>query len=204
MQPFLMSSDFDPMQVAIIVIALIAGFVKWLWETWQQSRSQARPAPPTPEEQRLREAAWRKQTGRPAGPPPIPPTAAPSAWDELRKAWHELQETAKQTQSPAQPPARTSRPPPVPQQARRQVRAEVPRPAAVPVPVVQVSVPETPSISSPPATVLSREKAVAPEGSILSLMHSLRRDPSLMRQAILMQEILGPPKALQNSGDLAI
>jgi hypothetical protein len=55
-----------------------------------------------------------------------------------------------------------------------------------------------------PATVQSREKAGAPEGSILALMHNLRRDPALMRQAILMQEVLGPPKALQNSGDLAI
>jgi hypothetical protein len=198
MQPFLMSSDFDPMQVAIIVIALLAGFVKWLWENWQQSRSQTRAAPPDPEEQRLRDAAWRRQTGQSSGPPPIPPTAAPSAWDELRKAWHELQETAKQAQAPAQP-ARGSRPPPMPQQRQRQV-ARVPVVPAHPV----APAPVPPPVGSLPATVQSREKAGAPEGSILALMHNLRREPALMRQAILMQEVLGPPKALQNSGDLAI
>ncbi|OYW74337.1 MAG: hypothetical protein B7Z37_18210, partial [Verrucomicrobia bacterium 12-59-8] len=97
MNPLLLSGDFDPFQMAIIVIAVLAGFVKWLWENWQQGTGAAPAAPPDPEEQRLREAAWRKQTGQSsAAPPPLPPVVAPSAWDELRKAWKELQETAKQ------------------------------------------------------------------------------------------------------------
>jgi hypothetical protein len=32
----------------------------------------------------------------------------------------------------------------------------------------------------------------------------MRGDPALLRQAILMQEILGPPKALQTSDEPAI
>jgi hypothetical protein len=35
-------------------------------------------------------------------------------------------------------------------------------------------------------------------------LQAMRRDPALMRQAILMQAILGPPKALQTTHEPAI
>ena len=119
MHPLLLSSDFDPFQVAIIVIAVLAGFVKWLWETWQQKTGAMPAPPPDPEEQRLREAAWRKQTGQTSAKPPLPPVAVPSAWDELRKAWKELQETVQQPQAPARQ-AQTRTPPPIPAQRQPQ------------------------------------------------------------------------------------
>lgn len=135
MHPLLLSSDFDPMQVAIIVIAVLAGFVKWLWESWQQKTEVRNVPPPDPEQQRLREAAWRRQTGQSAAPPPLTPVAQPSAWDELRKAWAELKETTSQAQNPAQ-----SRPPPLPAQrpnprqpARHQPPARAPAPVAAPL-----------------------------------------------------------------------
>jgi hypothetical protein len=214
MHPLLLSSDVDPFQVAIIVIAVLAGFVKWLWETWQQKTGAAPAPPPDPEEQRLREAAWRKQTGQSSAAPPRPaPVAAPSAWDELRKAWKELQETAKSSQAPAQPrrqlpPAQRQQPqrppPPLPaqrQQAQRQRQQPARTAAAVEVPTL-AAVKAPPVTAEPPAVVLS--KPAAPAGSILASLRQLRQDPALMRQAILMQEILGPPKALQSSRDLAI
>jgi FtsZ-interacting cell division protein ZipA len=214
MHPLLLSSDVDPFQVAIIVIAVLAGFVKWLWETWQQKTGAAPAPPPDPEEQRLREAAWRKQTGQSSAAPPRPaPVAAPSAWDELRKAWKELQETAKSSQAPAQPrrqlpPAQRQQPqrppPPLPaqrQQAQRQRQQPARTAAAVEVPTL-AAVKAPPVTAEPPAVVLS--KPAAPAGSILANLRQLRQDPALMRQAILMQEILGPPKALQSSRDLAI
>ena len=211
MHPLLLSSDVDPFQVAIIVIAVLAGFVKWLWETFQQKTGAAPAPPPDPEEQRLREAAWRKQTGQPSAAPPRPaPVAAPSAWDELRKAWKELQDVAKSSQAPA-PPRRPQpqvqrqqpqRPLPPPQPAQRQpppARAT----AAAPVELSSVAAVKTPAVKDePPAVVPS--KPAAPAGSILASLRQLRQDPALMRQAILMQEILGPPKALQSSRDLAI
>ena len=204
MHPLLLSSDFDPFQAAIIVIAVLAGFVKWLWENWQQQGTTPAP-PPDPEEQRLREAAWRKQTGQSSAPPPLPPVAVPSAWDELRKAWKELQETAKQAQAPAQP--RAQRAMSAQRQPQRQPQSQparvlgsrpVPAAAAVPAAVAQVQA----VASAPPAVVTPM--AAAPVGSMLATLRHLRRDPALMRQAILMQEILGPPKALQSSRDFAI
>jgi len=202
MHPLLLSSDFDPFQVAIIVIAVLAGFVKWLWENWQMRQGVAPAPPPNPEEQRLREAAWRKQTGQTsAAPPPLPPVVPPSPWEELRKAWKELQEAAKSSQAPARPLLPRTPPPLRQQQPQRQpARAPAPRPApapgveAVPKPVVAADAP-VPVVGS---------STVVPAGSVLTTLRQLRRDPALMRQAILMQEILGPPKALQSSRDFAI
>ncbi len=112
MHPLLLSSDVDPFQVAIIVIAVLAGFVKWLWETFQQ-KTGAVPAPPAdPEEQRLREAAWRKQTGQPsAAPPSLPPVVTPSAWDELRKAWKATCTSAGPAPAAATPASAAARTP---------------------------------------------------------------------------------------------
>ena len=200
--PLLLSADFDPFQAAIIVIALVAGFVKWLWENWQMRRQSA-PPPMTEEQRQLREAAWLKQTGQKAPPLP-PPPAAPSAWDELRKAWKELQETAKQAQAPVRPAkpvrpaASTSKPPPVPQQRQPMVRTSAPvAPASPPVVAAEATVP------APVAKEAYSPQQKTTNVSVLAALQHLRRDPALMRQAILMQEILGPPKALQTSGNLA-
>jgi hypothetical protein len=200
MHPLLLSSDFDPFQMAIIVIAVLAGFVKWLWENWQEKTGAAPPPPPDPEEQRRREAAWRKQTGQTSAKPPLPPVVVPSAWDELRKAWKELQETAQQAPAPARPP------PPLPNQRQQQPQRQRPQPSArapAPLAAPKVAVVQAPAVASaPPAAVICNDSA--PAGSILANIRNLRQDPALMRQAILMQEILGPPKALQSTHDLAI
>ncbi len=190
--------DFDPLQIAIIVIFVLASFIKWLWENWQVKREASkRDLPADPEEQRLREAAWRKQTGQSGGqPPPIPPVVAASPWEELRKAWKELQEAAK----PAPPvpvvrPARSAPPPPLVSQQRAQPVRSPAAPASV---IAATPVPATVAKE----TYFPQQKTTTV--SVLAALHNLRRDPALMRQAILMQEILGPPKALQTSGDLAI
>ncbi len=193
MQPLLLSTQFD-FQGVVIIIALIAGFVKWLWENWQQRQEATKQAAPVdPQERRLREAAWRRQTGQ-GVPPPLPPAAA-SPWPELREAWKQLQETAKE---PAPAPVRQSRPaaaPPVPQQRPKAARAQ---PAAAVVDKVIHDVP------AGVATETYQPPPPAAAGPVLAALRHLRRDPALMRQAIVMQEILGPPKALQTSGDLAI
>lgn len=195
MQPLLLSTQFD-FQGVVIIIALIAGFIRWLWENWQQRQEgMKRETPPDPEEQRLREAAWRRQTGQGA-PPPLPPVA-PSPWTELREAWQQLKETAME---PVPAPARQSRPRPAP-----------PLPVSPPrQPAVRAKPPSSgPGLDIPAATAgVARETYQSPEraaeGPVLAAVRHLRRDPALMRQAIVMQEILGPPKALQTSGDLAI
>lgn len=211
MHPLLLSSDFDPMQMTIIIIAVFAGFIKWLWESWLQKQPQPPPQPPDPVEQRLREAAWRKQTGQPSAtrPPPLPPVAAPSPWDELRKAWAELQDAVKTPASarPARPQQRQTvrqqQPPPL--SGQHSVRAALSAPAQRAAPVASTSVAAAmpaPAVAAV-APVVPTASAQAPAGGLMSSLQNLRRDPALMRQAILMQEILGPPKALQSSGDFA-
>ena len=42
---------------------------------------------------------------------------------------------------------------------------------------------------------LAKQAAVSP---LLQSLRQLRRDPAAMRRAIIMTEVLGPPKALQS------
>lgn len=223
MQPLVLAAaDFDPIQVVIIVLFVIGGFFKWLWENWQARRGADSPPPasPDPEEQRLREEAWRKQTAQPPRTPP--PAPASDSWAELRKAWNELKEAAQRTQEPAAPPHRPPaqppplRQPPAPPARRGSVRETLthaedrlaatraaPRdrssvaqsaPAVVPVPVpAAVLVPVRPPVVE--------QRAPSP---FLAALQNLRGNPALMRQAIVLHEVLGPPKALQSSSDAAI
>lgn len=193
----LLHAEFDGFQVTIIVLAVIFSFVKWLWEQWQGNKEAAAPPPPPDEiERQLREAAWRRQTA-PAQPPPAPaaparprpprpesPAAEPSPWQEIRKAWHELRDAATQ-----QPPAAALPPP----QRPRVSRAAPPQPTPAP-PAQQVAVPSSPV--SEPAVVVSIASQ-APVPPILQSLRDLRQDRAAMRRAIVMTEVLGPPKALQ-------
>ncbi|MFO1482124.1 MAG: hypothetical protein U1F71_02060 [Verrucomicrobiaceae bacterium] len=209
LHPVLMSSDFDPFQVVVVVIFLIAGFIKWLWENWQLKReaAQREQKAPDPEQQRMREAAWRKQTGQdqppplPARPTSAPTPAAPTAWDELRKAWRELQEAAKQAQAPPprQAPAPPS-PPPMPRAQSRNAVKAAPSASPVPSPVAAATVPSRGAAVPVHATFVAKTTP----GATLVALRNLRHDPVLLRQAILMREILGPPKALQISDGPAI
>jgi|GEM_PF-5324703 len=112
MQPLLMSANFDPFQVAIVVIFVIASFIKWLWENRARNSTDASTLPaPDAVEKRLRDEAWQRQTGRRQPPPLPPPAAAPlSPWEELRKAWGEAKEAARQASS--QPQAKPHAAPP--------------------------------------------------------------------------------------------
>lgn len=215
----LAASDFDPFQAAIIGIALLAGFIKWLWENWRMKSDAAQrdSTPPDPEEQRLRDEAWRRQMGQGGGSPPqprpAPPPVAPSAWDELRKAWEELKETARQPQPQPQPPAL---PPRQPQsQARQQPQpafqkrgsvgaclsaAEAKLAAAREAAAAASAAAAQRAVPSAPPSV---ERRGAPAGALLASLQNLRHDPALLRQAVLLHEILGPPKALQSSTDPA-
>lgn len=194
MHPLLMSSGFDPFQIAIIVIFVIGGFLKWLWENWMQNRAAPRQVPPpTAEEQRLRDDAWRRQTGQ-LRPPPIPqPASSPvsSPWSEVRKAWAEIKEAARQSQMPSRPTQR-HRVAQVPQ-------ASPPPAKALPPPAEFAKTTSIPSSAASPPVVMR-----APSGALLLSLQNLRHESALMRQAILMREVLGPPKALQTSTDPSI
>ncbi|HEY1050181.1 MAG TPA: hypothetical protein VGE39_10515 [Prosthecobacter sp.] len=224
--PPLAASDFDPFQGAIIVIALLAGFIKWLWENWRAKSDAAQRdyTPQDPDELRRREEAWQRQVGQGQGQPQPPPPqrrappVAPSAWDELRKAWDELKETARQSQNPQQPPPQPLRPQPSappqrqpysqPQQkqpkrhsvgadlAAAESRLAATRAAAE---AASAAAAERRAPSAPPVV----ERRSGPTSALLGTLQNLRHDPVLLRQAVLLHEILGPPKALQSSTDPA-
>lgn len=230
---FLAASDFDPFQIAIIGIALFAGFIKWLWENWRQKSDAAQRdlTPQDPEELRRRAEAWQRQVGQGGqSPAPAPPQrrapAPPSAWDELRKAWDELKETARQAQNPQQPPPRTQPQPLRPTRTPEPLRQPPSQPRAQPQQAAPKRGSVGASLSAAEAKLAATREAAAaasaaaaqlsaPSASpvverrggsgagLLGTLQNLRHDPALMRQAVLLQEVLGPPKALQSSGDPA-
>lgn len=206
MQPLLMSANFDPFQVAIVVIFVIASFIKWLWENRARNSTDAstRPAPDAVEK-RLRDEAWQRQTGRcqpPPLPPPLPPPAAAplSPWEELRKAWEEAKEAARHAAS--QPQAKPHAAPPrraaarIPQ-ATAAVQSALPTPAAGEV--ASASPTQVAAAPSPPVMAVGIKPSESRHAH-----RDFRLDATLLRQAVVWKEILGPPKALQNPADPAI
>jgi FtsZ-interacting cell division protein ZipA len=190
MPPQLLHAEVDGFQVAIIVLAVIFGFLRWLWETWRGKKVGTDDIPMDEIERQLREEAWRRQTGQQTVPPPPAPSPSESPWEEIRKAWKELREAAQQPQPqpprPAPPQARQQQqPPPRRSQQRPAPPAEQPRP--------------TPAIlhDAPQAHASVPVVAMAPVSPMLQSLRQLRGDKTALRRAIVLQEVFGPPKALQ-------
>lgn len=177
MNPPLLHAELDYVQVAIIVLAVIFSFVKWLWEQWTGNKSQM----PDYDEVAGQPEAPRR---RPAAPPPIPaspPTVAAAPWEDLLKAMREISEKAPK-----------QKPPPIPAHggaARRHATSRK-KVEAAPVPAPLVSVPVI-----APSTAPAAVQTPAATGMLTSL-RALRDDPAALRRAIVLGEVLGPPKAL--------
>lgn len=194
-------AEIDPIQIAIIVIAMLGGFVQWIWGLIKQSQEEAEraKAQPTEEEKRLREAAWKKQVQMPTAPPPLLPKAPQvpnptvDPWSAAREIFEQIKrEATGQTALPSPRPAAT---PQIPARAKK-ASAYVPPPlpaiqivASAPAPLVEVT-------HATPASKLASNRQ---DG--LELLRGLLASPNTVRQAVLMREILGPPKALQSSAD---
>lgn len=221
-------AELDPVQIIIVVIAMMGGFFQWLWNLIQQSRSEAerrRAGPPTDEENALREDAWKRQTqGGPTPPRQSParpsPTATPPPMNDpfstVRELFEQVKREAMQGQNPPQPAApppmrqrksasaprrgsigtEAAAPPYQPSSRRGSGRAEASPGAttAAAVTAPQASRPVTPEPSpgqSGPQT--------APAPAWTALLNS----PAGLKQAFVLSEILGPPKALQTAADSA-
>lgn len=182
MNTSVLHADVDGFQVAIIVLAVIFSFLKWLWEQWtgnkqaaeieeraaqaRETRRRLENAPATPADR-----AWQSK------PPPVPPVIATSPWEEVRKAWREVRE-ASQAPKPVQQAA--------PSPLRRQPQTPPPpppMPAAKPV--------AAPAIAASPVVSSTTAQPV-----MLQSLRSLRQDRAALRRAFVMSEVLGPPKAL--------
>jgi len=192
-------AEIDPIQIAIIVIAMLGGFVQWIWSLIKQSQEEAERAKtqPSEEERKLREAAWKKQVQMPNAAPPPPqkapkaPTSSPDPWSAAREIFEQIKrEAAGQTALPSPSPAK-QRP-----ASAKKVPAYVPPPQPVPLVLAPASIPEVVITHATPAAKLASSRQ---DG--LELLRGLLASPTSSRQAILMSEILGPPKALQTSAD---
>jgi hypothetical protein len=195
-------AEIDPIQIAIIVIAMLGGFVQWIWSLIKQSQEEAAraKAPPSTEEQKLREAAWKKQVQAPNSPPPppLPQPLAPQAPTTPNDPWAAAKEIFDQIKKEAA--GQTQLPPMTPQRPASAKKAPAYVPPALPTPqvvtVAPVILPSAPITHATPAA-----KAASDRQDGLELLKGMLASPASIRQAVLMREILGPPKALQTSAD---
>lgn len=202
-----MPADIDWGQVIFLALVVIVGFVRWVGNLIEQQKEAKARANLSPEELAMREAAWRKQVGmdeaeRPANPPTPAPTP-PDPFRELKDLFEQLREPTP-APAPKPPPLRRApTPPPLSTAPRPYVQAPPPPPLR-PVGVTkQVFVP-TPTRAFPTSSSVQRTfTEAAKAGSqrpTSAKLTNLRRElatPKALRQAILIREVLGPPKALR-------
>lgn len=197
--------DIDWGQVTFLILFVVVGFVRWLGNLIQQQKeAKERPTLLTPEERALREAAWRQQTGQGPSttPKPAPTSTAPppDPFSELKDLFKQLKETSQSTPRPGPlPPALPSRTTsPAPHQ-----RPQPQRPTTSPTPALSRPEP-VPTLASafPTSNFVDRSftEAVAHRDrrtadSLMRLRMDLR-SPLALRRAVVIREILGPPKAL--------
>jgi len=202
-----MPADIDPIQIAIIVIAMVAGFVQWLTGVMKQAKEEReRPiTPPDAEEKRLREEAWKKQTQQPVAPAPARPSPrtlppAHDPWSSVRDIFEQIKKEVAEVQQPPAPvrPTATAppqQPPPV-RHPGRPVRTEMkPVPVVTPTPAAFIA-----PASAPVPPMISASQA---RGADFNGLRGLLMTPASLRHAVMLREILGPPKALQSPADSA-
>jgi hypothetical protein len=174
MRPILADSDIGQV-VVFLVVALIA-FVQWLIKMLKEKMGESRRTPhiATDEEEEARRRAWREQT-RPA-PPVASPTPAGGMLDDLIG---ELQKALEPTREPRTPP----RPPRLPGPAQS-------GPARPLAPSLPVAVVESLPQNVPVLQTLRPDLEPHP-------LTALLRTAGGYRQAFVLREVLGPPRALQ-------
>jgi hypothetical protein len=191
-------AEIDPVQIIIIVIALVGGFIQWLWSLLKQSNAETTPRnPDVPDqvEKKLREEAWRRQVQGSPTPAPAPPAQDP--FSTVKEIFEQIKKDAEA----ARRMTPTAQPPPLPSKQKVPKYRQPSQPPALPKePEKSVSVVPT-TATTPPASqpeVIKFSSAKAPEWA------GLLSSPAALRQAFIFREILGPPKALQSSGDSAL
>ncbi len=207
-------AEIDLVQIIIVVIAMLGGFIQWLWNLIQQAKADAekrREVPLSPEEKALREEAWRRQVMtdgqvRPspkASPSPVNDPFA-SVRDVFEQVKKELAEAQKQTSPPSPRPERPSMVRPTPPQKTGSVRNEftVPPKNDAPAPVAPVTVTGSMASAIPQGQAYAVTRAT-PDGthSRRHAWQSLLGNPEALRDAFVLKEVLGAPKALQSVSD---
>lgn len=202
-----MPADIDWGQVIFLALVVIVGFVRWVGNLIEQQKEAKARAQLSPEELAMREAAWRKQVGMDeANRQPNPPSPSPTPPDPFRELKDLFEQLREPTPAPAPKPPPLRRPPPsAPRTTAPRPYVQAPPPPPIrPVGVTkQVFVP-TPTRAFPTSSSVQRTfTEAAKAGSqrpTSAKLTNLRRElatPKALRQAILIREVLGPPKALR-------
>ncbi len=167
--------EFDFGQVVFVIVLLLSGFFQWLMNWWKKKRADSefmRQKPPTPEELQAREKAWLDQTGAGEQVPQQP--AAGSFLEEVIKTFRQLAEPELVVA-----PTPAIQYPPIPQA----------------VPVI-----DTPSLVPSPVKMPASTAAIVQHRPRHPLAEKLAAIGGL-RHAIVLREIIGPPKALQRTDE---
>ena len=188
-----------------LVLAGLALIFKWL--TSQASRDSEKPEPPSPnegasrrpppatEEERVRR--FLEALGAPPGtqpPPPMRPrrgvTPAPrGSKPKVRRSWVQPLPPLVTTPEDMPLPPLTTFPLPEPVVVEAKPAPEVPPP----LPAL---------IALRPLTAPSLRKAAPPRRAAMTSLGALLRTRSSIRQAIVLREVLGPPRGLEPFGQL--
>ncbi|MDZ4289289.1 MAG: hypothetical protein U0984_15090, partial [Prosthecobacter sp.] len=169
-------ADLDLGQIIIIVVAVVVGFLQWLWKLikqGQEERAQRHAVPEDPEVKRLRDEAWRRQV-QPTPSATPPPLSDP--WGTVREVFDKMKEEMRKAQEeqtrPSLPPPlpRPVTAPPVPA-AHRPVRVELSPQTQRPA-VLQIQPPVAPSLPvlPVPATSVVYRKPTAEFSALRTLL----------------------------------
>jgi hypothetical protein len=183
-----MPADLDIGQVLIIAIAMIAAFVQWVWKLIQESKAARERVRP-----QQREHSSANVDPEVPQPPPMPIPGG-GVWD--------LVETFKEEMRKAQAglePEKAPRPrPPIPERPRVVV-PPLPSPPAPVSATAPKAAPAVPEIVLPKPIPAFAATATSKDDSVVLRMNLMNLDA--LKQAIILREILGPPKALQTPSD---
>jgi len=180
-------------QLIVFIVVGVIAFFNWLIKKGAKGGSTGGALPPFPRGQIPRQA--QTQTSQ-------------SEEERLRKFMEALG-----VPNVATPPKKITRSPQIPQQPRIQppFKKEFPKPVVSPtvstpppVPVAQVVEPapstwETSAPATPDVPIVDIQVPVGSVSSNAVDFKSLLRSPSSLRTAVILKEILGPPKSLQTS-----
>lgn len=212
MTPILFA-EIDLVQIIIVVIAMLGGFVQWLWNVFQQAKADAerrRQAPPSAEERARRDEAWKRQVMidkpmRPAPtvtPPPLqdPFSSVREIFDQVKR---ELAEAQKPSTQPAPRPQRQPLAKPIPATGADSARDKPPLPSK------QARVASDPVTLTTPADLIIPQTRSTSFATVVSsrsenqerTWQALLSNHEALRDAFIVKEILGSPKALQSVSD---
>ncbi len=183
-----MPADLDIGQVLIIAIAMIAAFVQWVWKLIQESKAARERVRP-----QQREHSSPNVDPEVPQPPPMPIPGG-CVWD--------LVETFKEEMRKAQAglePEKAPRPRPPAPERRRVVIPPPPLPPASVSATAPKAATAVPEIVLPKPIPAFAATATSKDDSVVLRMNLMNLDA--LKQAIILREILGPPKALQTPSD---